>query len=106
MKKATLEALEASIAKWEKNARVRNLDNAQIYSDTCALCDLFYEDDCTGCPVQRKTGLKECSGTPWVDCCEIKNDDDIEGFRAAAREEVKFLKSLLPATTQEGSDNE
>lgn len=92
-----LKALKASIAKWEKNARVRNLDNAKIGAKECPLCRLFADDGCLGCPVRQATGMKRCWGTPWEDACDAKlYSKDVAAFRAAAREEVAFLRSLLP----------
>ena len=42
MTPATKEALLQSIAKWEKNSRVRNLYNAKTGSGDCPLCLLFF----------------------------------------------------------------
>lgn len=96
----TLEALKASIAKWERNAEVTYLYDAQVYGDTCPLCALFSKEessDCHGCPVATKTGKPQCKGSPWVDAIDAKFDYGLKAFRAAARKEAEFLKSLLPA---------
>lgn len=96
----TLEALKASIAKWEENAAVTELSEARVYGDTCPLCKLFSYDintlDCKGCPVAVKTGKSQCNGSPW-DAARGAKYKTLGKFRAAARKEVAFLKSLLPA---------
>jgi hypothetical protein len=92
------EALEASIAKWKRNSRVRNPDRFLIQAEDCPLCALFYMNDCTGCPVAMKTGRAVCEGTPYYDAVKAWDvywyDDNGKAARAAAREEVAFLESL------------
>lgn len=107
----TLKALKASIAKWERNAKARKPENFKTGIGNCPLCEMFhpyrrgviYRDglDCAGCPVQKKTGYGGCYGTPYSNAAEAHDDwehDPTQGkaARAAAREEVAFLKSLLP----------
>ena len=110
MNDAMLEALKASIAKWEDNAKVSHILDAKVLGDTCALCieaerqknlDGVYENNCTYCPIQDATGESECADTPWSraynayvlcrDKCTPLSD-----FHAAAALEVSFLSSLLP----------
>lgn len=106
----TLEALKASIAKWERNAVAEMPREANVFADSCPLCALFnYPDDdddeskeCIGCPVMMRTGRKECGGSPWDRACGAlqgwkKGVADAEEFHSAARVEVSFLKSLLPS---------
>ncbi|MGB1215068.1 MAG: hypothetical protein ACPG4X_17000 [Pikeienuella sp.] len=105
MDERTLQALKDSIAKWEKNARVRKVENATVRVSDCPLCLMFHSRffglGCRGCPVSEATDQIECDGTPYE---EANNrlyqwrDDSCDGkpFRAAARAEVDFLKSLLP----------
>jgi hypothetical protein len=99
----TLQALKASIAKWDKNARVRNLDNAQIGVEDCALCLLFHEDvrgydeePCVGCPVAAATREPYCGGSPYVNASHERRFGTPAAFRAAAKAEATFLRSLLP----------
>lgn len=107
----TLEALKASIAKWERNAEVEHEDQARIKANSCTLCTLFasghWQDHCDGCPVALRTSIKGCRSTPWEQAASARSDwrrstDEIEykkhrdAFHAAARDEVAFLKSLLP----------
>ncbi|WP_424967298.1 hypothetical protein [Dinoroseobacter sp. S375] len=101
----TLEALKASIAKWEKNARVRKAENAKLTVIDCPLCDLFHKLGCEGCPVAERTGEISCWDTPYEHAYHERGEwleDASRGplFRAAAREEVAFLKSLLPEAEQ------
>lgn len=96
----TLEALKGSIAKWEGILVGTTEDHG---TDNCPLCQLFYcsgQAYCIGCPVNDKTGLTFCGGSPYADFeeCEvefsgkIKNDD----HRIIAKAELAFLQSLLP----------
>lgn len=99
MNAITLEALKASIEKWERNTRVRNTMNASVYSDECPLCAMFDPDgnkQCAGCPVRDRTGQPHCIGSPWERAYMTRKSGNAVAFRAAARDEVAFLKSLLP----------
>lgn len=48
----TKEALEGAIKKWEKIYAGVGVDEGV---DNCPLCELFDDDDCTGCPVDYVT---------------------------------------------------
>lgn len=101
----TLAALKASIAKWDKNARVRNTDNAKTCAEDCPLCHLFHEDfgadrsDCSGCPVAKKTGEPFCWKSPYSKASQAHFRGDAKAFRDAAKAEAAFLRSLLPEAT-------
>ena len=99
------EALEKSIKHWEDNAG----DDPKKWSvgaSKCALCDLYYEDFCRGCPVRMRTGITNCAGTPYRKAvrllsyyhisgyCLVEASDAATAFRAAARAELDFLISL------------
>ena len=97
----TLEALKASIEKWERNAVTETPDAFLVGSINCALCRLFIDDACAGCPVEAQTRLGNCSRTPYDTACHTRRAwrdgrASKEQAHAAAREEVAFLKSLLP----------
>jgi|SRR5690606_28026025 len=94
----TLEALKASIRKWEKNAEVKTPDDYLIDSSDCPLCDLFFHKDCDGCPVYSRTGQEMCNGTPYREAFKawVQWGRAPEVAHEAARKEVAFLKSLLP----------
>lgn len=102
MNKKTLRALKGSIRKWEEIVAGKACDYG---SDNCPLCQLFfYTDFCEGCPVKAKTGEQSCSGSPYDKwCCLLPNEVSLSGgyihtkqSLAAAKAELKFLKSLLP----------
>ena len=97
MNAETLDALRASIAKWERNAVVEHLADATMGSEDCPLCVLFNPASCEGCPVFEETELDCCESTPYDDACKARWLGDIDGFEAAALAEVNFLRSLLPA---------
>ena len=100
MDKKTREALEASIEKWKRNTRVRTQENFLTSPYDCPLCELFYRgEDCPGCPVSAKTGVGNCDLTPYEKAyfkSENWHEDNGKAARAAAKEEVAFLKSLRP----------
>jgi len=103
MNAQTLEALKASIAKWERNAEAKTPAEYRTGESDCPLCALFiYPDRCEGCPVFEKTGERFCKGTPYIDASSARTwwgfGDGIAADRAhaAARDEVAFLKSLQP----------
>ena len=92
MDEKTAAALEESIAKWKRNARVRDIENAKIYGDSCALCKLF--PGCGECPVFVFTGYTDCQYTPWRAVFNAYHGNDLEVFRKAVLAEVAFLESL------------
>lgn len=100
----TLAALEASIAKWKRNALAMAPNDYLTGSGDCPLCILFHADACRGCPVMDITGEPYCDGTPYKSAyrihekwCLFGGPRDGQKARDAAREEVAFLESLLPA---------
>lgn len=102
MDAATLEALKASIAKWERNARARKPHNYLLQVSDCPLCGLFFNKACVGCPVSAQTGVDCCDNSPYRPAVEAHyrwemGTGSVNAARAAARDEVAFLKSLLPA---------
>lgn len=117
----TLEALKASIAKWEMNVETAKagLETGGLITwhanaskgviglgiSGCALCSLFYERLCKGCPVMANTGINMCKDTPYeavsdaVEEQETPESDDFastEKLVHACEAEVAFLRSLLP----------
>jgi hypothetical protein len=102
MNAETLEALKGSIRKWES---IVNDDGKDKGADNCDLCQLFYGDECCGCPICLKTGEIYCRETPhdqWVNHGENEFIDK-EYFKVfddkskeLAQAELDFLKSLLP----------
>ena len=113
MNKKTLKALKASIVKWEKNTKAETPDKYLIGYVDCPLCDLYWHNDCNGCPISQKTKKSYCSSTPYQKCNDHLDDWDHQFARgedyakakrlaiAAARREIKFLKSLLPEGEQQ-----
>lgn len=102
MDEKTLEALKGSIKKWEGIVAGTEVNKG---AKNCPLCLIFNtptdsrNTQCIGCPVMEHTTLKWCRGTPYegfetIDSDPINNEDAME----KAKEEVLFLKSLLPPT--------
>lgn len=97
----TLEALEVSIEKWERNTVAQMLCDVSVSESSCALCRLFISKECKGCPVRESSGYKYCRETPYKKAVNsllswrngVGSRDE---FQSAARDEVDFLKSLLP----------
>jgi hypothetical protein len=101
----TLEALKASIAKWERNATAPDPTEYRTGPEDCPLCAVFQVQgdgqDCNGCPVRERTGVRYCNSTPYVGAATAHwswrhSGGTMEAAHAAARDEVAFLKSLLP----------
>jgi hypothetical protein len=97
MDEATLNALEASIRKWESD------ETPSGTIEDCALCKLFYppilpprDAPCAGCPVAAKSGKPYCRNTPFDDWVEAKESDDDEGAMIYQRRMASFLRSLHP----------
>ena len=104
MKKETLEALKKSIQKWESIERGIGID---LGSRNCALCDIFLAKLCHGCPVYYFSRRMICNGTPyesWVEHQSATHNGNKATYfvaycpecRDIAKQEVNFLKSLLP----------
>jgi hypothetical protein len=99
----TLEALDASIAKWDRVAENGDA-NTFITSSACPLCDIFINPlgACAGCPVQRATRQVGCGGSPWDDAyrqqtfLKFVDSTAVDEFRAAAAREALFLRALRP----------
>jgi len=103
-KKIVRQALKDSIAHWQ---RMIDKGRGRPFSEDCPLCGLFsfFENDtvefgdcCHGCPVMARTGLDGCNGTPYKDAYIAwdRLGAGSKEFKAAAKKEVEFLKSLLP----------
>ena len=100
MEQKTLEALKESIMHWEHFANGEREDDETIGPDDCALCDLFFDNRCAGCPIAENTGQEVCAGTPYrgaADWIHGSGDYDSSEFRAAAQKELDYLILLLPA---------
>ena len=127
MKPATLKALNASIAHWERLAKNGPSKREPIGCDSCELCWRFdpfhFDHPCervwrpaaqrergrskvTGerCPVFARTGERGCSATPYDDVDALTGPlgamratgVTLAAWRAAARRELAFLRSLRP----------
>lgn len=106
MDKRTAEALEASIKHWQENVAAETPDNASIDADDCALCKIFFEGDCQGCPIQTATRDEYCCGTPYDEASELFDQwasrphsvRTRDFWRVAAQKELDFLISLREPT--------
>lgn len=100
-RKPLMEAIEH----WKEIERGEGID---LGADSCSLCMKFTDEDCTGCPVRERTGLRECRGTPYSNWSNAqymlgRRSWDIEQSQVAdttelqslARAEREFLESLL-----------
>ena len=98
MNATTLKALKESIKHW-KRLSTKRMEREWIGPDHCALCGLFWRQTprCKGCPVSELSGSTLCQKTPYSEVLKvIKFGLDSHEFKEAAKEELKFLKSLLP----------
>lgn len=94
----TLQALQESIIKWEKN--YANPLQAKIGSKDCPLCQIFNApgeyNECKGCPINDVTNYG-CYNTPYEEFYYVFTYSPVESkLKILARKELEFLKSLLP----------
>lgn len=102
----TRAALVESIAHWRENEALQAYPACgvpPIFGRDCRLCAIFNPEEgredamaCTGCPVFDKTRYTQCRQTPWwrvYGIWEVGGPLDL--FREAAKDERKFLESLL-----------
>ena len=94
----TLQALQESIIKWEKN--YANPLQAKIGSKDCPLCQMFNAPgeyyECKGCPINDVTN-NGCCNTPYEEFYyEFTYSPTESKLKILARKELEFLKSLLP----------
>lgn len=114
------EALEASIAHHELNAKATMPDDVKLGIANCALCQQRKHGgkvNCEGCPVALITGMRECAGSPYDDVAEAltawsecMRDPSAPGaeiecakqeFRRAERREIAFLCRVLRETPED-----
>jgi hypothetical protein len=96
-------ALILSIRRWEEN--LLHAERGEYFAagvKDCPLCKKFNKQDdngdvdCTGCPVQTKTGRPACFGTPyWAVSDKLKNEtNNGRSLVELVQEELVFLRSL------------
>ena len=101
--KKALTALKGSIKKWEKIVKGTGVDDG---INNCPLCKIFWEVGCKDCPVSEKADkFTCCEKTPYTKWDGHHYTVHGTGFplkieckicERYAKQEVKFLKSLLP----------
>ena len=94
MDERTALALEDSIKHWQENEAAKSLDGVSTEPEDCALCATFTDDLCWGCPVDDSTGDGCLGNKPYQDAVDADENNDLRGFKKAARAEVKFLEGL------------
>lgn len=93
----TLDALKASIAHWQENlAKAKAGERFETGPSECALCKLYWAENCNGCPVKDKTDLAGCRCTPYDDVFKAVRRDNAPDLVKSCEAEVEFLQSLLP----------
>src|SRR3990167_1035253 len=101
-RKSTAEALERSIRHHKRLLACKTPAEVDIEGTTCnecALCQLFYRNNCEGCPVKEESGMPYCDATPFEEEIDALvmweyGTGTRDKFRHAVREEIKFLESL------------
>lgn len=108
-------ALEESIEHWNRLANAPDALAAieeGISGENCALCTVYAEDRCSGCPVANHTGFIECRNSPYFDARRIFNDmrfivkekrgpahgEHVDAFTECAGKELKFLIEVYNKT--------
>jgi len=93
-------ALNLSILHWWMMSEGYQ-DSKETGIDSCALCRVGIELEkkraaifrCEHCPIYKKTGIKNCEHTPYVEA-RRHNGTELSIFQLYARKELKFLKTL------------
>lgn len=103
MDEQTAQALEKSIKHWEENVeRAEEDDELVTGQKDCALCGLFWNKDCIGCPVSARTGRQDCCNTPYIDVCKAETQKE---RISACTDELNFLRSLREEKHEEKDTN-
>jgi len=101
MDEQTLKALKESIKEWSK---IIDRTGGDEGTRNCPLCDIFYENNCNGCPIKEKTGEDCCYGTPYDDWIEHHDKEhdllfplkiECDECKEIAERELEFLEMLL-----------
>lgn len=97
------EALYESVQKWEHNASCTDIETTKTGYLTCPLCALFYEKECSGCPIRLHTGQVLCRGTTYLEAHDAKDLvraglAPISSFHAPAKEYARLLDRLWRAS--------
>ena len=113
MNKETLTALKESIKKWKGILRGKKVDGG---TNNCPLCKLYWSNDCYGCPVYKLSDKQGCENTPYEDWADHHGAEEHQSYnsrgyvsmkiecddcRDIAKDELSFLKSLLPEEERE-----
>lgn len=91
-------ALLKSIEHWKRLEACKTIAEADEEGTgvpECALCAVYYDEDCEGCPVAEFTDEDCCGGTPYHAADNALDAGDIELFREKATEMRRFLEELL-----------
>lgn len=95
--------LEISIQKWEDIVRVakdpdsniQDIEMMDASANNCALCHIYYLNNCKGCSVHECTKLRYCRGTPYKHYFRELSDSNKAGVLKFAKAELEFLRGLL-----------
>lgn len=98
MNAQTLNALNESIRHWQRYVDGFGKEEGEPLVHNCSLCGLFYQSECSGCPIREKTGFINCRRTPYEDAWDAynKHGPTSPEFIEQAKLMLEFLKSLLP----------
>ena len=75
------DALENSIKHWEANVRAEHVKDTSASSDDCALCSLFYDKWCVGCPVALHIGDERCRFMEYREAADARRGWHVAIFR-------------------------
>ena len=95
----TIEALIKSRDHWIEMRDNKNTEEKPI-ADHCALCQLFYNKGCNGCPISGKTGATYCRDSPYELADErfdtrLNSPKAWESWQEAANVMIQFLEKLI-----------
>lgn len=93
-------AIRLSIQKWKANLEIvmadKILDYANIDGYTCALCELFHDNEdevCLDCPLRQRFGT--CATNTWSKIYEVVFESwDLQECKKLIKSLIKDLESL------------
>lgn len=93
------QAIDDCVIKWQgivDHLKTEPDDVPEPDISSCALCFLYRNSACHGCPIRLKTGVGCCHKTPYNTYTDLQDVKPIpyEALISAAEQEVAFLKSL------------
>lgn len=87
-----IKALTESIAHWRRMKAGGTDDSPCV--EACALCVLYFDNGCKGCPIAQDSKMVTCFGTPYTEANLAFARDEIASWKDLAQKEIDYLVDL------------